>query len=98
MEDVAMKTAQLLAVAMVTFSSIPFMAQHVGATTQQSASASATGNHASESAQAGAAANGSAAGAAQARRVELRPVRGELQGKLDSKTARPGDRVVLKTE
>ncbi|HUX27740.1 MAG TPA: hypothetical protein VMV39_03095 [Terracidiphilus sp.] len=127
MEDLVIKAVQLLAVAMVTVSSIPFMAQHVGGTTQQSASASAMGNHASESAQAGAAAhagpgraqangaadgavaanqsgranaaaNGSAAGAAQTRPVELRPVTGELQGKLDSKTARPGDRVVLKTE
>lgn len=37
-------------------------------------------------------ANGSAAGAA-----ELRPVQGELVGKLDSKTAKPGDPVVFKT-
>jgi hypothetical protein len=35
---------------------------------------------------------GSAAGSA-----EMRPVTGELEGKLDSKTAKPGDQVVLKT-
>ena len=29
---------------------------------------------------------------------EMRPVTGELEGKLDSKTAKPGDRVVLKTD
>jgi hypothetical protein len=36
---------------------------------------------------------GDASGSAQ-----MRPVTGELDGKLDSKTAKPGDRVVLKTD
>ncbi len=103
MEDLAMKTIQLLAMAIVAFSSIPFLAQRTGVSAQQSASASATGNHASESAQAGVSANAISGGAqangtAAAQPLRLRPVTGELQGKLDSKSARVGDHVVLKTE
>ena len=92
-----MKTVQLLAMLLVAFSSIPFMAQLVGTSAQQRASDSVMGNQTSASASAnpaGAQANGSAA----ARPLQLRPVTGELQGNLDSKSARVGDRVVLKTE
>ncbi len=42
------------------------------------------------------AANGSAAGSASGA-AEMRPVNGQLQGRLDSKTAKAGDRVVVKT-
>ena len=41
-------------------------------------------------------ANASASGSGEGS-AELRPVTGELDGKLDSKTAKPGDPVVLKT-
>lgn len=43
------------------------------------------------------AAGGSDASAAGAGSAEMRPVTGELEGKLDSKTAKAGDQVVLKT-
>jgi hypothetical protein len=59
-------------------------------------SGSVTGNHGS--AATGSAATGSATtnGAAYAA-GEMRPVSGELQGKLDSKTAKAGDPVIVKT-
>lgn len=48
--------------------------------------------HAHDTGRANAAATSSAEGSAN-----MRPVTGQLEGKLDSKTARPGDQVVLKT-
>ncbi len=65
-----MKTAKLLAVAMVTLASLPLMAQQVAASTQQ---------------------NGSAT------RAQMSPVKGELERKLDSKSAHVGEPIVLKT-
>lgn len=81
-----MKIATLIAVALVILSSIPLMAQQAGATTQQSTSATAAGTHVNES----------TSGTAMATE-EMRPVNGELVGKLDSKSAKTGDRVVVKT-
>lgn len=122
-----MKTAKLLAVAAFAYASLPLlMAQQVDATAHQSASASASGVHASQSANADGnadvshgLADGSAStnanGSASAHRrsdsglasassrnstagtADMRQVTGELESKLDSKTAKAGDEVVLKT-
>lgn len=92
-----MKTLQLLAMLLVTFSSIPFMAQLLGTSAQPSASASVMGSPAGAATSpypGGVKANDPAAVQPQ----QLRPVPGELQGALDSKSAMAGDRVVLKTE
>jgi len=74
-------------VAAVSISSVPLMAQSASISAQQRTSAQAGGAQASESSDI----HGSAA-------VEMRPVTGELQGKLDSKTAKVGDSVVVKTK
>ena len=76
----------------------------------QSASAGASASRSSGNAKAGgSAASSLEAGNGPARvstegsgntssQAAMRPVTGQLEGKLDSKTAKPGDRVVLKTE
>lgn len=119
-----MKNARLLAVlaAMAGLASLPLMAQQVGATAQQNASASAAGAHVNQSAdadanagvsrgQAGANGNAASSVAAEGRHsradgdtnsqaaghAQMRPVTGELQGKLDSKSAKVGEPVVLRT-
>lgn len=96
-----MRTALLLAVAMVTVSSLPGMARQSAAAAQESAAASAAGaqsgvpGHATAQAGMGSAASlGTGAEAAE----NLRPVKGELIGKLDSKSARVGERVVVETK
>ncbi|MGC1463837.1 MAG: hypothetical protein WA802_16670 [Terracidiphilus sp.] len=63
---------------------------HVEANGSASSSLSAAGRG---PASASAIGGGDASGSAQ-----MRPVTGELEGKLDSKTAKPGDRIVLKTD
>jgi hypothetical protein len=112
MEDIAMKTAKWLAVAAVTLWSLPLMAQQAGASAEQNGSVSAAGTQVNDSARAGAQAeagrgneqvNGtgnmqaSASGSGRVSGEEMRPVNGELESKLDAKSARPGDRVVFKT-
>ena len=114
-----MKAAKLLAVAVVTFASVPLMmAQQVNATAEQNASASAGSAHVDGSANANTSSNAGHEvmnGAAEssmnasggradasaysegAASAELRPVKGELEGRLDSKTAKPGDKVIVKT-
>ena len=114
-----MNKARLLAVALVTFASVPLMmAQQVNATAEQNASATARNAHVDESANATASANtghadmnGAVEGSMNASggradataysegaaSAELRPVKGELENRLDSKTAKPGDKVILKT-
>ncbi len=81
-----MKAVKLFAVAIVTLASLSLMAQQVGASAQQSGSASAAGANANDSA------NGAANLSAQ-----MRPVSGELVRALDSKSARVGESVELKT-
>jgi hypothetical protein len=101
----AMKTAILLAVASVTLSSLPLAlpsngnAQQVSATAQENSQAA--GANANQSTNAGATAgaggaqvNGSAESSAAA---EMRPVSAELVSKLDSKSAKTGDAVIVKT-
>ncbi len=101
-----MKTARTLVVAIIGFSSIPFlMAQQVDARAQQNASASASGAQVNDSANANGHVNAGSGNAEvngksdahAAGSADMRPVTGELEGKLDSKSARPGDPVVLKT-
>ena len=101
-----MKIVRTLVVAIVGFSSIPFlMAQDVDARAKQNASASVARAQVNDSANANAhasAGSGNAevngnADAHAAGSADMRPVTGELEGKLDSKSARPGDPVVLKT-
>jgi hypothetical protein len=84
-----MKCAATLAigfsVAVVTLGGAPLLvSQQAGASAQQSGSVSAPGAQANESANASAS-------------VAMRPVTGELENKLDTKSARAGDPVVLKT-
>ena len=91
MREVSMKLGLMIAAAVVAVSSFPLTAQQASTTTQQAVSASAGNTQAS--------ASGNASGKADANgAVELRPVSGELQGKLDSKTAKVGDSVVVKTK
>lgn len=77
-----MKTTIFLAVAIAALTSIPLPAQ-------EPASDSAKTTYAP--------ANGGWGDAAASHAWEMSSITGELQGKLDSGTARPGDRVVLKT-
>ena len=80
-------------------SSLPLLAQQADATVTQSATASTTGVNANQSANANAQAgpaSAQASGSASAN-AEMRPVNTELVGKLDSKSAKAGDAVVVKT-
>ena len=83
-----MKVALILAIALVVLSSVPVKGFQDVVNAQASAgsgvSAQAGQNHATAGAPASADAN-------------LRPVQGELVGKIDSKSAKVGDEVVLKT-
>jgi co-chaperonin GroES (HSP10) len=119
MEDSAMKSVILVAVAVVAVSSIPLVAQNAAANAQQNASASTQNAQVNESASGsakvnreGVQANSNAAGsaaikgpaggqsstnAAATAAGQMRPVNGELVGKLDSKSAKVGERVVVKT-
>jgi hypothetical protein len=103
-----MKTTKVLVVVAVLCSSIPFFGQSADASASASTSAgnSNTPRNASSSADASAAGNvsasrsagasGSASGAGSAS-AQMTPVSGELAGKLDSKTAKVGDPIMLKT-
>jgi len=118
MQDIGIKIAIAAAVAIAVLTSIPLLAQEVGASAQESTAATASSPQSEGSAQAGASAgaaiqaDGSANASGKATYVatgggfgdqaashawEMSSISGELQGKLDSKTAKPGDRVVLKT-
>ena len=88
MEEIPMKTAILIAAALVIFTSVPIKAQQAGATAQVSGEARGSAN--------GSVSGGSVSGSASASE-EMRPVNAELVGKLDSKSAKVGDRVEMKT-
>jgi hypothetical protein len=79
-QEISMKTSQWFVAALVTFSTIPLIAQQSGASAQQS-TAAAAGN----------------TSVSQASSASLRPVSGELAGKLDAKSSKVGDQVVVKT-
>jgi hypothetical protein len=109
MEDSAMKTAQVVALAIVSITNLPLMARPFpkGGTQDASGSPSLGGSAGAQSPQANPAGPGSAtsqqnanAAAAHAYSLvvsEMRPVSGELEGKLNSQSAKPGDRVIVKT-
>jgi hypothetical protein len=87
-EHIDMKAATYLAVAMATLTSIPLVAQQLD--TSESANESAKTIYAP--------AAGRFGDEAASHAWEMSSITGELEGKLDSKTAKPGDRVVLKTD
>jgi hypothetical protein len=104
MEDLLMKAATVIAVALATFSSFPSTAQQQQPTQQQQPVQQQSPMQQQQQMQqpAGtdsqAQARQSAADAqARASASQLKPVSGELMGKLDSKSAKQGDSVVVKT-
>jgi hypothetical protein len=84
MEDVKMKTARFFAMAFLAAASIPLVGQEAGADESQKAVYAPQGPM-------------GFGDEASSHSWEMSSVTGELEGKLDSKTARVGDRVVLKT-
>ncbi len=87
MDDLYMKAATVIAVALAAFSSFPSPAQQQQEQQpQQTQSAPVAGPQEQTASQPGAAA------------AQLRPVTGELVNKLDSKSAKQGDSVVVKTD
>ena len=82
-----MRRTALLAAAMVTLASLPFMALPMRANAQASGSANAAVSAANGSAPANATSNGAA---------QMLPVSGELAGRLDTKLVKVGAPVVLK--
>ena len=94
-----MKPGPMLTAAALALVSLPLSAQQATAAAAQSTSASTTGVSASQSANADAQAGPASAqanGSASAS-TGMRPVNTELVGKLDSKSAKAGDAVVVKT-
>ena len=92
------------ALVLVMLASLPALAQQAGATANENGTATASGKQLSNSASAGSTANArsgsvQASGStnAAAAGAEMRPVNGELQSKLDAKSAKVGDEVVVKT-
>jgi len=81
-----MRFSKCFVAALVLFPSLPGLAQQADASVQQGATATAGGSSVSESSQVNAYAT-----------TEMRPVSGELTGKLDSKSAKVGDPVIVKT-
>jgi len=87
MRDFSTKLALSIAVGIIVASSFPLIAQQGATATQQATSAGAGGTQASEASKAEASPV-----------VQLQPVSGELLGKLDAKTAKAGDSIVVKTK
>jgi hypothetical protein len=85
-----MKALLCVAIALVILSSLPVKAAQATANAQASAGAAAN----AQAGQTRVDANSSASASADS---NLRPAQGELVGKIDSKSARVGDQVVLKT-
>jgi hypothetical protein len=94
MEDLLMKAATIIAVALATFSSFP-------STAQQPTQAPATQTVPTQAAPSQPDAQPSQAQPGQAQAspasVQLQPISGQLESKLDSKSAKQGDSVVVKT-
>jgi len=112
MEDLLVKAATLVAVGLATLSSFPGTAQQQDSTTQQQQQQPASqqvppvyptatpqtpsqSNSGTTSNSAGTMSSGTALSPAAA---QLKPVTGELVDKLDSKSAKQGDSVVVKTD
>jgi len=85
MKETSIVVARILTLAAVAVSGVPLVAQQASASAQQGAAVQAGSVQASESSQTRAS-------------VDMRPVSGELESKLDSKTAKVGDSVVVKTK
>jgi hypothetical protein len=88
-----MKTGTGLATTLFALVSFPLLAQQSSRTNQTDRTATRQNSEAAEQA----AANGPA-GAQPTAEVQLSPVNGELVSKLDSKTAKSGDSVVVQTK
>lgn len=100
MDDLYMKAATVVAVALAAFSSFPSTAQQQAPQPQQTQSAPAAqqGQSAPAAGQAGQVGQEDpAANQASAAAAQLKPVTAELVNKLDSKSAKQGDSVVVKT-
>jgi hypothetical protein len=95
-EDVPMKIVKLLAVLLVVLSSFPFFAQQQNQDTQQNPDTQQS-NPPGAQTQATQAPASHPAARSDVSAADMRPVNAELVSKLDSKTARTGDSVVLKT-
>ena len=95
MEDLMMKAATVIAVALATFSSFPSTAQQQQQPMQQQQDQQQPPSTTSPVPQSQPGADKSQLSAAAA---QLKPVTGELVNKLDSKSAKEGDSVVLKTK
>jgi len=92
------------AVVLVMLASLPALAQRAGATANENGTATAGGKQLSSSASAGSTANARSGSVktsgttnSAAAGEQMRPVNGELQSKLDSKSAKAGDEVVVNT-
>ncbi len=90
-----MKAATVIAVALATFSSFPSPSQQQPAQQQQDSQIQQTPSSAAPQAQSQQGAPSAGPGTMAA---ELKPVKGELVSKLDSKSAKQGDSVVVKTK
>jgi hypothetical protein len=96
-EAISMKTASLLAAALVTLTTLPLAAQQADAAAKQTTTANASGIPANPSAIAGAGADISRH-TAQSKPEVLQPVFAQLMGNLDSKSAKLGDPIELRTQ
>jgi hypothetical protein len=98
MED-SMNTARTLAIAALAMASLPLLAQQPSSTGQQpTTSEPTTAAPASPAQTQQQMAPPSSAATAASAPAELSPVNGELVDKLDTKTAKTGDAVVIKTK
>lgn len=94
-----MKLFLMVSGAALALSSVPLGSQQASANAAQSATVSTSGVSANQAASANAQAGPASAqaGGFASANGEMRPVNTELVGKLDSKTAKAGDSVVVKT-
>lgn len=98
-----MKTAQLLVLALAGVVSVPLLAGQAANGTVQQAGAAPSLSDGAPTLEPNALPPGSASASAAAAHAfslvvsEMRPVSGVLEGKLNSQTAHPGDRVIVKT-
>lgn len=89
-----MKTGTTLVTTLFALASFPLLAQQPPPDSQPSRPATAQQNHAGTEA----ASPNSPAASPESTAVEMSPVNGELVSKLDSKTAKTGDSVVVQTK
>jgi len=97
MEDLLIKAATLVAVGLATFSSFPSTAQQQDSTAQQQQPATQQVPPVAPTATPQNPAQPSSGAELSPAAAQLKPVSGELVDKLDSKSAKQGDSVVVKT-